>query len=53
MITMRVHDAHSWFLPILIILILDVYKSFHLGVCLPEVEERGCNDNRKVRQKQS
>ena len=30
----------------------DVYKSFDLGVCIPEVKERGSNDNTKFPQKQ-
>ena len=37
---------------ILIMLILDVYKSFDLGMCIPEVKERGCNVNTKFPQKQ-
>ena len=32
--------------------ILDVYKSFDLGVCIPEIKERVCNDNTKFPQKQ-
>ena len=32
--------------------ILDVYKPFDLGVCIPEVKEHGYNDNTKFPQKQ-
>ena len=31
---------------------LDIYKSFDLGVCIPEVKELACNDNTKFPQKQ-
>ena len=52
MIITWVQESHSWFLSILIMFMLDIYKSFDLGVCIPEVKERACNDNTKFPQKQ-